>query len=361
MALSEHTDREIINLIQLLPVILEIGEHKLYDTGKFSEYYPDLADDYYRSLEEWKENYYYATENLMPEPKNSRFASCLKHEISDMLNWDQLPEWEDNLHETLDQSDLLKQFYDDYRKTYFGIIAYLSELNSRLKEYGATELLPVFLNLYHENCPINIDSMSTLHVNIVSSRLDSFSISSSLAKSEELRDAAYRKGFYLSKSGVTLLHWYKDCYLDDPLRHNSYYDFIYKEFEEAFMQEDIPTYNHRIVANLLPFLFYGYIGTEIIDELQNMFKPLTAGLLKRLSKVREDLVAEFIIKYDKDFEGKYVLVFLRAEFKWRLNKKEDPAKLITEFLSHFLGSELDDCIYTELLNPIRKMLDYHSG
>ena len=39
MAAREHTDQEIVELIKLLPVTLEIGEFKLYDTGRFGEFY----------------------------------------------------------------------------------------------------------------------------------------------------------------------------------------------------------------------------------------------------------------------------------------------------------------------------------
>lgn len=278
-----------------------------------------------------------------------------------MLLWNQYSEWEQMESAKLDHIALIKQFYDGYKKTYSGIIALLDELCFRLERYGATYLKPIFLNVYSNNHSFNIQSLRYLQANIFSGRLENFSISSMIARSEEFRDTAYRNAFYQSQYGYARRSWWKNSYLDDPLRHYSYYDFIYDEFLSAFPEKGIPSYSHRIVANLLPFLYYSYVDSDSIGNFESIFAPTTAKLLVRLSTVKKDFVQVFVHKYADEIEAKYILVFLRAEFKWRLNKGEESGKLVAEFLSFFIGSELDDCIYSELLEPIYNSVGYHDG
>lgn len=356
MAAREHTDHEIVELIKLLPVTLEIGEYKLYDTSMFAEFYPDLMDEYERKKGDWNETFYYATENLLPEPDNAHYARYLSEELADFFNWSDNPVLKEDFLSTFNQTERLREFFDTYEKIYDGIVAFLDELDSRLYEYGAKNLSPVLLNLCSEEYLINVESMQSLNIMVSSGVLRNYSSSRTIKRSREIRDTIYSQAWESGGFCYDADPDYSKLLPFDPFAADGFYDFLLDQYKIEFdTWEDQPLYNLKIIANLIPSLFYGCVDKDTILDFENVFKPSTVALLKNLSSVTESTIQEFLKKDEYPNEAKFLMVFLRTAFKWRRKTGEDPAKLIVEFFSLFINPELDsihDDLLYHLINDI---------
>ncbi|GJQ31299.1 MAG: hypothetical protein HBSAPP04_01380 [Ignavibacteriaceae bacterium] len=353
MAKREYTDEEIVDLIKLLPVLLEIGEYKLYDTGSFEEYYPELQVGFYEKREDWNETFYYATENLLPPPDNVEYNRYLSEDIADFFIWSDNPEWKSGLLSSLNQTDRLREFYDDYEKIYDGILNYLEELDSRLHEYGAHYLSPVLLNLVDEGRNINVESMRTLKIMVCSGVFSPYSRSSTIKASREIRNAIYAEALEHENKPCYDCPVYEKLLPFDPSAADGFYDFLLAEYKKEFdTWEDQPEYNLKIIANILPSLFYDCLEKVTIENFENIFKPSTATLLRNLSSVNEDKIQEFVSKNGYTDEEKFLLVFLRTAFKWRRKLGEDTAKLIAEFFWLFTNGRADNNLDDYLLYPL---------
>jgi len=161
---NSKPDSYFVELIQLLPVLLEFGDRKLYDTDKFAEYYPELLDEYEIKREDWNEAYYYAIENLLPDPVNQGYSNYIGQSIAMMVEND-LDEYSSEDLEVTTTEGIIKEFHDKFNKIYSGIIKYFDELEKRLVSYGASEILPLLLNLYYNQYSIDIAAMRLLHKN----------------------------------------------------------------------------------------------------------------------------------------------------------------------------------------------------
>jgi len=161
---NSKPDSYFVELIQFLPVLLEFGDRKLYDTAKFGEYYPELLDEYYNKQEDWNEAYYYAIENLQPVPENEIYAKYIEQSIIGMVE-DDLDDYESEDLGEITTDWVIKEFHKKFHKIYLGINKYFDELEERLVNYGASEISPLLLNLYHNEYLIDIEAMKILNEN----------------------------------------------------------------------------------------------------------------------------------------------------------------------------------------------------
>lgn len=360
MSLQKYSHQDIIDRIKSLPVIFEIGEYKLYDISRFEEYYPDLMDEFYWKREDWSETFYNSVENRQPDPENSQYFRYLKIGIKEMVENDENPEWKTYFIDTNDTEKIIMEFYDQFLGLYDGIIELLDELNERLYTQGTDELEEIFLNLYDYHYGLNLDSLIQLQEVVNATELKKYSKRNTIKKSEFIRNLV------CSDPNERVEYDFPDFLLPEirPRRHSSkeinYYDYLYETFLKQIDKNDGADYNFKIVANLFPLMYHGLIKEELIADFPDIFKPSTSELLTGLSTVNCQNLSEFIKEKYGDPEVKYLLAFLLAEFKWRIEIHEDPSKLIMELLSHLVDSELYDCIETDLLNPIMSMIGYHS-
>lgn len=348
---NPKSDTYFIELIQLLPVFLEFGDRKLYDTDKFGENYPELLDEFENKWEDWNEAYYYAIENLQPLPINQEYSRYIGISIRSMVEDEMTTYFSENFEES-DTEQLLKELYEKFGHIYHGILALLDELEERLKEYGAIDISPLLLNLYFTQYSIDISAMKFLEENISSGKFNQFSKSITIKHSEEMRDSFIR----LSDDQIPILDSRilvseKDIFGVEAQKIN-FYEFLHRKFQNRFDPEDQPEYNLEIMANLFPLLYYQIIKEETIIEIVPSFKPTTARLINNLSNVNSETQLEFLKEHRFEDEYKFLIAFLEAEFDWHILLGENTELAMANYLTQFIDPAVDTDIVDDILSPI---------
>jgi hypothetical protein len=350
---NPKSDTYFVELIQLLPVLLEFGDRKLYDTDKFGEYYPELLNEYEIKREDWNEAYYYAIENLLPDPVNQGYERYIELSIQYMVEDDMTSYLSENFDE-LDTELILKEFYENFRNICHGINAFFDELEERLKKYGAISISPLLLNLYGNQYLIDISAMKFLQENILSGKFKEFSKSFTIKHSEEIRDSFMRSsGDHVPILESRILVSEKDIFGGEGPKMD-FYEFLHREFRHCFDTENQPDYNLKIMANLFPLLYYEVIKEETVAEILPLFKPSTARLIKNLSHVNSKNLLDYLQKNSSEDEYKFVSSFLEAELNWHIHLGENPELAIAYYLTQFIDPKLDVDIVDDILSPIYK-------
>ena len=354
MPVEKINSNLLVESIKSLPIILEIGEYKLYDTIRFGEFYPDLVDEYFSFMGEWGELFYNNVENRQPTPENEYFFRCLSDEIEEMLSVYEHPEWKIEFLDTAEREDIFKEFYEQYLRINDGVISLLDELHERFCLNSHSGLETIFLNLYQYDHRLDIDSLALLQKVVNDNELRKFSKSKTIKKSEMIRDEVY------SDQGWKIRGFETDYLSTDKSQFRTlskainFYDHLDSTMKEQIAEDDGSDYNFRIVANLLPLMYYGLISEAVIADFPNIFKPSTAKLLTKLSVVNYENLVEFLKENDGEPEVKYLLAFLYAESSWKILHGESPMWAISTYLSQFLDSRLDSYMIDDILKPIRK-------
>lgn len=351
MTENSKSDTYFVELIQLLPVLLEFGDRKLYNTDKFGEYYPELLDEYENKREDWNEAYYYAIENLHPLPINQEYSRYIGNSIRWMVEDDKPSYFSENFDES-DTEKISKEFYEQFRNICHGINAFFDELEERLKEYGAISISSLLLNLYGNQYLIDISAMKFLQENILSGKLKEFSKTATIKLSEEIRDSFMGSSEdHVPILGSRILVREKDIFGGDGPKMD-FYEFLHREFRRFIDPEDQPDYNLKIMANMFPLLYYEVIKEETVADILSLFKPSTARLIKNLSHVNNKNLLDFLQKNSSEGEYKFVISFLEAEFNWHILLGENPELTIANYLTQFIDPAVDVDLVDDILRPI---------
>jgi len=354
MAAREYTDQEFVELIKQLPIVLEIGEYKLYDTKRFGEFYPDLMEDYFSFMGDWGELFYENVEDRQPTPKYGHFFDCLSDEIEEMLSLYQHPEWKIEFLDYAEREDVIKEFYDQYLRINEGVISLLEELYEMFCLNSHSGLEAIFLNLYQYDHSLNSDSLELLQKVVNDDELRKFSKNRTIKKSEMIRDEVYTEQRWRIR-GMEAEYLSTDKIQFRPSSEAiNFYDHLATTMKDQIDEEEGSDYNFRIIANLLPQMYHRLIPDSIIADYPNIFKPSTAKLLTNLSVVNSENLLEFIKENDSEIEVKYLLAFLYAECSWKILLGESPVWAVSNYLSQFFDTGLDHYMIDDILEPIRK-------
>jgi hypothetical protein len=351
---NPKSDSYFVELIQLLPVLLEFGDRKLYDTASFGAYYPELLDEYEIKRADWNEAYYYAVENLQELPENCDFFGYLDLDFVSMI--EEMPEAISEIVEDFSTEELFKQFYDEYRRIFWGIDTLFDQLEEKLRENGAGEISPLFLNLYHAGYSIDISTLKLLHDNFYSGKFNKFSKSTTIKHSIEIRDAFLEKYDHSRIEFDESILFKKSYFVKRYDEELDFYEFLFREFRHEIVEEEQPDFDLKIMANLFPLLYYDIIKQENLYEILPRFKPSTIRLIKNISFVKSTNLIEFLANDDFQVEQKILISFLQAEFNWQLQIGRRPESVVSNYLWKFFDRRLDEYNADDFLKPIYKLL-----
>lgn len=352
MAKREYTDEEIVDLVKSLPVILEIGEHKLYDLSKLYGYYPDLMDEYYWKRGDWMDLFYDNIENRQPDPQNYQFIRFLAADIKEMLEDEENSEWKFSFIDCKEEEDIKKEFYDQFISINHGVISLLDEWHAMFCLNTHSGLETIFLNIFEFDHTLNHDSWKLIRQIVYDRELKRFSRSNTIKRSEMIRDEVCNDPQVRYKCEFPEFLIPEKRRLQSSTKELNFYDHLFQTFRQEIDEDECAEYNFGILANLFPLMYHGFIGVETLAEFPEIFKPSTAGILSKLSTVNDENLVEFIKEKDGELESKFFLAYLRAVYTWRLLMGESQVDAIISYLTQFFDPGIDYYTVNDILKTV---------